>query len=105
MMNGRLVLIVSLWLKDVNVAQFETFEREAARRMAKYGGRIERAIRLDDSSRMEDHPFEIHVVSFPDESSFAAYQEDPDARRLASSRSKLIANSVVLFGRDIEVYA
>ena len=104
-MNGRLLLIVSLWLKDANVAQFETFEREAVRRMSKYGGRIERAIRIDDSSRMDDHPFEVHVVSFPDESSFVAYQEDSDTQGLASSRSALIANSVVLFGRDIEVYA
>jgi len=105
MMNGKLVLVVNLWLKDANVARFESFEREAARGMAKYGGRIERAIRLDDSSRNADHPFEIHVVSFPDESAFIAYQEDPDTRKLASSRSEVIANTSVLLGRDVEAYA
>ncbi|MCI0348299.1 MAG: hypothetical protein L0Z53_02645 [Acidobacteriales bacterium] len=105
MMNGRLVLVVSLWLKDANITRFETFEREAARGMAKYGGRIERAIRLDDSRRHADQPFEIHIVSFPEECAFVAYQEDPDARKLASSRSEVIANMSVLFGRDVEAYA
>ena len=104
-MNGRLVLVVSLWLKDANVVRFETFERETARRMAKYGGRIERAIRLDGSPQKADHPFEIHVVTFPDESAFIAYQEDLDTQQTASSRSEVIANTSVLFGRDVEAYA
>lgn len=66
-MNGRLILIVSLWLKDLNVTEFEAFEREAARNMAKYGGQIERAIgrrkfvydvwgdAVNVASRMESH--------------------------------------------------
>jgi hypothetical protein len=65
MMNERFVLVVSLWLKDADAARFEAVERDAALRMAKYGGRIERAIRIIvEYDGKADHPFEIHVVSF-----------------------------------------
>jgi hypothetical protein len=72
MMNRKLVLVVGLWVKEVNIAWFETFERKATRRVAKYGGQIERVIHLDDSARMEDQPHEIHLVSFLDESAYVA---------------------------------
>lgn len=104
-MNGRLILVVSLWLKDANIAGFEAFERKAVRLMAKHGGRIERAMRADDQSRKLDDPFEVHVVSFPDEAAFLAYREDPDVRLLASERAEVISKSTILMGRDIETYA
>jgi hypothetical protein len=73
--------------------------------MAKYGGRIERAIRIiDEYDRKADHPFEIHVVSFPDRSAFRAYQEDPDMHNLASLRSEIISRSNVLAGYDVKAY-
>jgi hypothetical protein len=75
-MNGRFVLMVSLWLKDVDVTRLEAFERDAALRMAKYDGRFERAIRMNENGIGAGHPLEIHVVSFPDESTLRAYQEE-----------------------------
>ena len=104
-MNERFVLVVSLWIKDGDVTRFEALERDAALRMAKYGGRIERAIRIYEYDEKADHPFEIHVVSFPDRSAFRAYQEDPDTHNFASLRSEIISRSSVLAGYDVEIYA
>lgn len=49
--------MVSLWLKDVDVARLEAFERDAALRMAKYDGRFERAIRMNENGIGAGHPF------------------------------------------------
>jgi len=105
MMNERFVLAVNLWLKDGDVTRFEAFERDAALRMAKYGGHIERAIRIDEYDGKADPPFEVHVVSFPDRSAFRAYQEDPNTHNLASLRSEIISRSSVLAGFDVEINA
>jgi uncharacterized protein (DUF1330 family) len=105
MMNERFVLVVSFWLKDGDLTRFEAFERDAALRMVTYGGRIERAIRIDEYDGKADHPFEVHIVSFPDRSAFRAYQQDPDTHNLASLRSEVISRSSVLAGYDVEIYA
>jgi len=102
-MNDRMVLVALLWLKDSNLQGFEAYERRAAGLMARHGGCIERAIRLDPSASSEG-PFEVHVVSFPDRAAFEAYQQDPEVQALAPSRSEAIARTVLHIGRDGATY-
>ena len=103
-MAEPLVLLASLWLKDGDVAGFEAFERRAAAVMARHGGRIERAIRVDRATVPADAPFEIHVVSFPDRAAFDAYRADPATQALAAQREAVIARTVVLVGKDAVPY-
>jgi hypothetical protein len=94
----RLVLIVELWLRDDDVAGFEALERRFAVRLAVHGGVIERAVRLDGAL---EGPFEIHVVSFPDEAAFAAYRVDAEVAALAAERERVIARTVIRRGHPV----
>lgn len=85
--------MVSLWLKG-DVREFEEFERAAARIMAKHGGRIESVVRLPESGG----PFEVHVVTFPDEPAFEAYRDDPRFRDLQALRERAISRTEVRRG-------
>lgn len=102
--ESRLVLIVSLWLKGEDVAAFEAFERQASQVMATHGGRIERAVRLQRSGSAAQQPFEIHIVSFPDQQAFDAYRNDKRAHDLAELRDQVIESTAVLSGYDVPVY-
>lgn len=73
-MNERHIQIVSLWLKYNDVSGFEAFERQAAKAMAEFDGRIACAIRISGTEYEGDGPFEIHIVSFPSAEAFQMYR-------------------------------
>ena len=100
----RVTLVVSLWLETDDVAAFESFERAAARVMATHGGRIDQVVRRADAER-GDGPFEVHVVSFPDWSSFDAYRADPAFRELQPRRERLIARTEIWRGEPQATYS
>ncbi|HEX5045958.1 MAG TPA: hypothetical protein VFX89_02465 [Gammaproteobacteria bacterium] len=95
---------MSLWLRDGAVAEFEAFERRVAEIQARHGGRIERAIRATSPLANSTEPFEVHVVSFPDDVSLAAYRSDPETRALADERAAVIARTVIVEGVDVPGY-
>jgi hypothetical protein len=101
----RVSLVVSLWLRTDDIAGFESFERAASGVMAKHGGRIEQVVRRAADGAHGDGPFEVHVVSFPDWSSFEAYRSDPAFAALQPQRERLIARTEVLRGESREPYA
>jgi hypothetical protein len=105
-MTGRYVRVVTLWLRPDQEAAFGAFEREAARIMARYGGRIEQAVRLaqPDGARAGEAPFELHIVSFPDQAAFEAYGADSEAIALRARRDTIIARTVVAAGRPADPY-
>jgi uncharacterized protein (DUF1330 family) len=102
--KSRVNLIVSLWLKGDDIAAFESFERSAARVMAKHGGRIDHVVRRA-ATDLDDGPFEVHVVSFPSWSSFDAYRADPAFKALLLQRERLIARTEIWRGEPREAYA
>jgi hypothetical protein len=84
-MTDQLVLIVSLWLQPGSgVAAFEAFERKAAAIMATHGGRIERAVRTVGAG--EGAPFEVHLVTFPNQAALDSYRADPQTLTLHAER-------------------
>ena len=103
-MNERHILIVSLWLKNNDVSAFEAFERQAAKAMAEYDGRIERAIRISCTEYEGDSPFEIHIVSFPNAAAFQMYRQSSESRNLAVVRDSIISKAVVIAGGDVKAY-
>ncbi len=101
-MADSYIRIVSLWIHAGQEAAFEAFEREAARIMAKHGGRIERAIRI--VGLKADAPFEVHVVSFPDRAASDSYANDPETETLRAGRAGIIARTKILEGRGAGPY-
>lgn len=101
--ESRASLVASLWLKTDDVAAFESFERAAARVMAKHGGRIDHVVRRADIER-GDGPFEVHVVSFPDWRSFDAYRADADFKALLPQRERLMSRTEIWRGEPRETY-
>jgi hypothetical protein len=104
-MTARLIRVVSLWVHPGQEAAFEAFEREAARIMARHGGRIDQAIRLDATAEeARESPFEIHIVSFPDEAAFDAYRTDSDVLALRERRDRIVARTEIAVGRPAGPY-
>ena len=98
-----IVLLATLTVHPDRVDVFHDFERRAAKIMAKHGGRIERAIVLDQDP--EDHYYrECHVVSFPDRAALAAYRDDADFKALASLRESCILATAIRYGTAGEDY-
>ncbi|MEQ1610945.1 MAG: DUF1330 domain-containing protein [Hyphomonadaceae bacterium] len=85
-------------------AAFEAFEREAARIMAKHRGRIDSAVRVthqEGAGPRDTTSSELHVVSFPDREAAEAYAADPEAVALKLRRDKIIAQTMVMAGREV----
>lgn len=100
---SSVLLVASLWIREGRVAEFEAYERKASRIMKRYGGMIERAVRVE--ARMaSDSPFEVHLVSFPSQAMFDAYRADAELNALSDERESAIAKSVVLAGTPGPTY-
>ena len=100
--EGRFQAIAEIWLHDDAASDaFEDLERELAELMARHGGRIDHAVRIDPGPAAADLPYEIHVVSFPDRAAFDAYRADPATRALGPRRDRLIARTVLRTGRAV----
>src|SRR5262245_53373957 len=69
-------VLVRLWIHKGREAEFEAYERKVSRIMARYGGVIERAIRVSKASDGgSDEPFEVHVLKFPSRDLYDAYRD------------------------------
>ena len=101
MTASRTVLIVTLFVHEGREAEFDEFERQAARIMARHGGRVERVIRPTAVLPAGPLPREIHVVTFPDLAAFDAYRADAELVALAPLRAAAIARTDVTIGHDV----
>jgi hypothetical protein len=101
-MTHRYSLVVSLWIRPGQEAAFEAFEREAARRMALHGGRIDAAVRTAPkgvaTGPEEATAYEVHIVSFPDKSASDAYANDPETLAAREKRAGIISMTMVVPG-------
>ncbi len=99
-MASKVTLVVMLFLNEGHESDFEQFESSAAEIMRRYGGAIERRIR--SASRPDPgEPYEVHIVTFPDQQSLDRYRKDPDLQQLADLRAKSIHHTVVWQGADL----
>ncbi len=97
-MTRPIVLVVSLWIRNGDVAGFEAFELKAEKLVKKHAGSIDRAVRL--AATHDDAPFEIHLVRFPDRKALEAYRLDPEVVGLLPEREKVVSKSVIVEGHD-----
>jgi antibiotic biosynthesis monooxygenase (ABM) superfamily enzyme len=105
MANPLLYILVRLWIHRGLEAEFEAYERKVSRIMARHGGVIERAIRtLGASDDGSDEPFEVHVLTFPNQDLYDAYLDDPERRSLSGERAGIITNTDILVGTPGPTY-
>jgi uncharacterized protein (DUF1330 family) len=99
-----IVLAVTLTVRPELMDAFHSYEVQAAAIMLRHGGRIERVIHLDGGSADAGFHRELHIVSFPSNSSLEAYRRDPDLTALAALRARAIEHTSILTGRDAPGY-
>jgi uncharacterized protein (DUF1330 family) len=91
-------IVAILTVRRGELEKFRAFERHAAAVMAAHGGRIERTVVVaGDSPELLK---EIHVVTFPEERAYRAYQQDPRRAELAHLRAAAVVSTEVLVGED-----
>ena len=104
-MPQRYVRVVTLWIHPGQEAAFEAFERDAARIMARHGGRIDRAVRLAQAGAgANEGAVEVHFVSFPDRQAFDSYGADSEIVARKDQRNAIIARTVAVDGREAGPY-
>jgi antibiotic biosynthesis monooxygenase (ABM) superfamily enzyme len=103
MLTKRLTVIAALYLHAGREAEFAKFETAAAEIMGRYGGTIERRIGVAPGSG-ENLPYEVHILSFPDERSFQGYRTDPDLESLRDLRALAIRETVLWLGTELPAY-
>ena len=97
-----MVVVAILRVRQSFVQQFREYERRVVRIMRNHGGEMERTVIVPAG---EDETFrEIHVMRFPDQDSFGAYQGDPARRALEATRVAAIVETEIFFGEDGPVY-
>ena len=97
--DRRVTLVAIMTVRREAIEKFRAFERHAAAAMRKHGGRIERTV----LAPVEDAPElvkEIHVVTFPSASAFAAYRGDEELRKHAPLRDASVVRTELLAGED-----
>lgn len=94
-----MTLVVILTVRRDALEAFRAFERDAAAVMAVHGGRIERTVVVSPADT-PDLVKEIHVVTFPDEPAFLAYQSDPRLATLGHLRAASVVHTEILAGED-----
>ena len=98
----RFTLIVLLHVHSGHRDDYERFEAEASRIMARHGGRIERRLATHGLNGEGDTvPDEVHFVAFPSSESFAAYRSDPALTALADLRARAIRKTTILQADDL----
>jgi uncharacterized protein (DUF1330 family) len=96
---GSLEVVVSLWIHPGRVVQFEVYEQKAARIMQRYGGVIQKVVRVSNANPSSNgQPFEVHVLGFPSLDAFHSYRADSELAGLAAERSAAISRTEVLLG-------
>ena len=102
MIAQRCIRVVSLWIHPGQEAAFDAYEREAVRIMARHGGRIDSAVRVEPDMTPDSvgaPSFEVHVVSFPDLAAADSYAADPETAEMRLRRRTIFARTELLSGR------
>lgn len=98
----RRVLVAIMTVRRSELEAFRAFETIAARVMARHRGAIERTVvapGIDDATLRE-----VHVVTFPDDASLAAYRADAALAAARDLRDRSVVSTELLLGEDGPTY-
>lgn len=90
-----------IYIKEGKEKLFQQFEKIALPAMAKYGGRLLLRIRPTEDCfvgpRLEK-PCEIHLVEFPREQDFEAFQQDGERRKFLHLKEESVRSVLLIKG-------
>lgn len=93
-------LVVNLWVQADREGDFVAYEDDALALIREHGGRVLRRVRrVEPGDHL--HPFETHIVDFPDEPSFARFEADPRRAAMAERRAACVAKTTVWRVADV----
>jgi uncharacterized protein (DUF1330 family) len=93
-----------IFLNPEEEAVFEEFESRAILLIARYGGKLLLRLRPDVSSVIEagmEIPYEIHLVSFPDEDAFTRFKADPERQQFLHLKEQSVSSSMLIGGQRL----
>lgn len=96
-------ILALLYQREADNKAFRAFEKEAITIIRDHGGKLITAL-VPEKKDDQETPDEIHLIQFPDEPAFLAYQADPRTIALSSRRAKVIAKTVVYTSREMVEY-
>lgn len=93
---ARIYYTLSVYLREGQEEVFQAYENKVLPLLPKYNGKLE--LRLKINKTAPDHPDEIHVISFLNETDFTAYRNDPERLRYASMFQDSVAKAMLVQG-------
>ncbi|NCT93391.1 MAG: DUF1330 domain-containing protein [Chitinophagaceae bacterium] len=93
-----------IYLQAGQEAVFEAFEEMALPLIPRYGGTLCLRIRPDKAAWIAgamEQPYEIHLVSFPDQDSIDAFMQDDGRKQFLHLKEQSIRMAWLIQGRKI----
>lgn len=93
-----------IFLREGQEAVFEAFEDMAIPLIAKHGGELLLRIRPNQESFISvagECPYEVHLVSFPDEPAFQSFLQDDTRRAFLHLKEASVSTSFLVKGQPI----
>jgi hypothetical protein len=94
-------LVALLTIERNLLDDFRAYEHRAAQIMRAHGGRLERALVLDDGAATLR---ELHIVRFPSAAAFDAYRADPALVALRPDRERCVVSTEIWPASDGPAY-
>ncbi len=99
-MSKPIFLTVLLYIHSGEEKTFVDYESKVLPLLDPHGGRLEKRLRISDQAEAEK-PFEVHLIQFPSEDAFQAFQEDPIRKQWTSLGERAIRRVVIWKGWEI----
>ena len=99
--NLMIYLTQLIYIKPGQEEVFESFEAVALPLIPRYRGQLLLRVRPDASAVIDGEaspPYEIHLVSFPEESDFQAFGKDPERASFLHLKEASVERIVLIKG-------
>ena len=97
---ARIYYTLLVYLREGQESVFQAYENKVLPLLSKYSGKLE--LRLKTSEITPENPDEIHVVSFPAETDFEAYRNDPERLIYATMFHDSVTKAVLIPGVKVD---
>jgi hypothetical protein len=90
-----------IYIQEGQEAIFDQFEAVAIPIIPKYGGELVLRIRPGDGSKIggiAEMPYEVHLVSFPDQEAFTRFMLDEERKQFLDLKIRSIARADLIVG-------
>ncbi|SOD78186.1 DUF1330 domain-containing protein [Spirosoma fluviale] len=93
-----------VFVKEGQEAVFHAFEDQVLPLLERHKGTLLYRVRPDTASVLTTtlgHPYEIHLVSFPDRTDFESYRDDPERRQHITLKDTSVERILLVEGRRL----